>query len=107
MRKSALLLSVLFCVIAVSAQSTQSYVSGKILKWDVEAYGKHANTKAAVYYLQIGKTVYRITRGTTKPETNLAADQNVQCRIDNDRLFVPGAKGKEVKYSIIGASEAP
>ena len=105
MRKSALLLAVLFCVIAVSAQLTQSYVTGKVLKWDVEAYAKHRN--AAVYYLQIGKTVYRITRGTTKPETNLAADQNVQCRIDNDRLFVPGEKGKEVKYSIIGASEAP
>jgi hypothetical protein len=105
MRKSALLLLVLFCVIAVSAQSTQSYVSGKILKWDVEANGKHG--KAAVYYLQVGKTVYRITRGTTKPEVNLAADQNVQCRIDNDRLFVAGEKGKEVKYSIIGATEAP
>jgi hypothetical protein len=105
MRQSALLLLVLFCVIAVSAQSTQSYVSGKILKWDVEANGKHG--KAAVYYLQVGKTVYRITRGTTKPETNLAADQNIHCRVDNDRLFVPGEKGKEVKYSIIGASEAP
>jgi hypothetical protein len=106
MRKLALMFAILFFVIAVSAQS---YQSGKILKWDVEACGKHGNVtrNAAVYYLQIGKTVYQITRGTTKPDANLGVGQQVQCRIENDHLFVPGEKGKEVKYSIIGASEAP
>jgi hypothetical protein len=89
----------------VPAQSNQQ---GKILRWDIEAYGKHGNVtrNAAVYYIQIGTTVYQVTRGTTKSEAHLAIGKQVQCRMEKDHMFIPDEKGKEVKYLIIGASEA-
>jgi hypothetical protein len=85
----------------------QSYQQGKVLKWDVEPYGKHGNVtrNASVYYIQIGNTVYQVTRGTTKQEANLASGKQVQCRIEKDHMFIPNEDGKEVKYSVIGASE--
>ena len=103
MRKVAFLIVIVLCSIAAFAQS---YQQAKILKWDVEAYGKHGNVtrNAAVYYLQMDNTVYQITRGTTKPEPNLSIGKQVQCRIEKDHMFIPDEKGKEVKYSIIGAT---
>jgi hypothetical protein len=99
------LFTAMLCVFTVFAQS---YQPGKILRWDVEAYGKHGHVtrNAAVYYIQVGSTVYQVTRGTTKPEANLNSGQQIQCRIEKDHMFIPGEKSKEVKYSIIGASEA-
>jgi hypothetical protein len=104
MKKLILLFSTVLCAFAVLAQS---YQQGKILKWDIEPYGKHGHVtrNAAIYYIQIGSTVYQVTRGTTKPEATLASGKQVQCRIEKDRMFIPGEGGKEVKYSIIGASE--
>jgi hypothetical protein len=104
MRKAILLFAALLCAGAVLAQS---YEQGKILKWDIEPYGRHGHVtrNAAIYYIQIGNTVYQVTRGTTKPEDNLASGKQVQCRIEKDRMYIPGKEGKEVKYSIIGASE--
>jgi len=104
MKKAALLFAAMLCVVAAFAQS---YQQGKVLKWDTEPYGKHGNVirNAAVYYIQIEKTVYQVTRGTTKPDA-LAAGLQVQCRIDKDHMFISGEKSKELKYSIIGASEA-
>jgi len=101
-RKIALILAIVLYSFAAQAQS---YQQAKILKWDVEAYGKHGNVtrNAAVYYVQIDNTVYQITRGTTKPETDLSIGKQVQCRIEKDHMFIPDEKGKEVKYSIIGA----
>jgi hypothetical protein len=105
MRKTTLTFALLLCAVSVLAQS---YQQGKILKWDVEAYGRHGNVtrNAAIYYIQVEKTVYQVTRGTTRPESSLSAGNQIQCRIEKDRMFVPDEKGKEVKYSIIGVSEA-
>ena len=91
--------------VPIHAQTSQA---GKILKWDTEAYGKHGNVtrNAAVYYIQIGDTVYQVTRGTTKPEPNLGSGQQVQCRIEKDRMFVSSGQGKELKLSIIGSALA-
>ena len=62
MRKATLLFSAILFAVAVLAQS---YQQGKVVKWDVEAYGKNGGVtrNAAVYYVQIGGTVYQITRG--------------------------------------------
>jgi hypothetical protein len=105
MRKATLMFAIVLCAVTAFAQSSQQ---AKILKWDIEPYGRHGNVtrNAAVYYIQIGNTVYQATRGTTKPEPNLSIGKQVQCRIEKDHLFIPDEKGKEVKYSIIGASEA-
>jgi len=103
MRKVAFLIVIVLCSVAAFAQS---YQQAKILKWDVEVYGKHGNVSrnAAVYYIQVASTVYQVTRGTTKPESNLSAGKLVQCRIEKDHAFIPDEKGKEIKFSIIGAS---
>jgi hypothetical protein len=88
------------------SSSAQSYQQGKILKWDTEAYGRHGNVtrNAAVYYVQVGNVIYQVTRGTTRPEANLASGQEVQCRIEKDHMFIP-ENGKEVKFSVIGSAE--
>ena len=72
MRNATLLLATMLFSAAVLAQSDQQ---GKILQWDIESYGKHGHVarNAAVYYIQIGNTVYQVTRGTTKPEISLAS----------------------------------
>jgi hypothetical protein len=44
--------------------------------------------------------------GTTKSEAHLAIGKQVQCCMEKDHMFIPDEKGKEVKYSIVGASEA-
>jgi hypothetical protein len=105
MGKVTLIFAMALCAVAVYAQSFQQ---AKTLKWDIEVYGKHGNVSrnAAVYYIQIGNTVYQVTRGTTKRESNLSVGRMVQCRIEKDHMFIPDEKGKEVKYSVIGASEA-
>jgi len=48
------LATALFAVVALA----QSYQPGKILKWDLEAYGPKRNVtrNAAIYYIQIGST---------------------------------------------------
>jgi hypothetical protein len=104
MVKASFILAMALCATAVFAQSQQA----KVLRWDVEPYGKHGNVtrNAAVYYLQVGTTVYQVTRGTTRPETDLVVGKLVQCRIEKDKMFIPDEKGKDVKYTIIGASEA-
>lgn len=106
MKKLALLFAAMLLA-SVSAYA-QSYQEGKILKWDTESYGKHGDVtrNAAVYYIQVGKTVYQVTRGTTRADRNLETGQQVQCRIESDHMFIPGEKRKEMKYLIIGSSEA-
>ena len=109
MKKMVLLLSAILVASALpSFASAQSYEQGRILKWNTEAYGKHGNVtrNAAIYYVRLGKTVYRITRGTTKPDPNLQVGQLVQCRVEKDHMFLRGEKGKEVRYSIVGATES-
>ncbi len=97
----------LFAVILLASGAyAQSYQDGKILKWDTEPYGKHGNVtrNAAVYYIQVGTTIYQVTRGTTKSDSDLASGRHVQCRIEKDHMFIQSEKQKEVKYSIIGTS---
>jgi hypothetical protein len=94
-------------VLFVASAFAQSYQQGKILKWDIEPYGKRGGVtrNAAVYYIQVANTVYQITRGTTKPDPNLSSGKVVNCRTEKDQMYFPGDNGKEVKYAIIGATE--
>jgi len=103
-------LCVLVAVLLLSGTPvcSQTNLEGKVLRWDTEAYGKHGHVtrNAAIYYIQIDKTVYRVTRGTTKPDSGLAPGQQVKCRIEKENMFIPGEKSREVKYSIIGEEPA-
>ena len=93
-------------IICIGTVRGQSYQQGKILKWDTEPYSQNAHIlrNGVVYYVQIDRTVYQITRRTTKPDTNLVAGQGVRCRVEKDRMFISAENGKETKYAIIGAS---
>ncbi len=105
-RRVSLLFAVLMCAAAVFAQS---YQQGKILKWAIEPREHIEGTtyNQLVYYIQVGNTVYKVTRKGLaphglKPDANLSSGKVVQCRINKDQMFIPGEKGKEVKYAIIG-----
>jgi hypothetical protein len=108
MRPVMLLALLLFATASASSQTIhpQSYQQGRILKWDTQPYAKNAQMirNGVVYYIQIGQTVYQVTRRKTKPDTNLVAGQNVSCRIDKNEMFISVGSGKEAKYTILGAS---
>jgi hypothetical protein len=96
-------------IFVFTALAQQGYDQGTILKWDVEVYGKNkeASQNAAVYYVQVGTNVYRVTDGKTKPGPNAAnVGKPLQCRVKKDHMFIVDEKGKELKYSIIGVSAA-
>ncbi|MGA3294369.1 MAG: hypothetical protein ABSE45_10360 [Candidatus Acidiferrales bacterium] len=101
-RRISRALTVLLLMLAVPVHG-QSSQTGKILSWDFEAYGKQGNV--AVYYIQIGDTIYQVTRGTKKPEAGLESGQQVQCRIEKDDMFVSSGQIKELKFSIIGSAQ--
>lgn len=106
-RWTAVALMVLLLTACVQSRA-QSSQTGRIVKWDTEASGRHGNItrNAAVYYIQIADTIYQVTRGTTKPEAGLASGQHVQCRIEKDHMFVSSGQSKELKFSIIGSAIA-
>jgi hypothetical protein len=103
---------VLFLFVLLSLTGTahpqQTYQTGKIIKWDTEPYSQSAHIvrNGVVYYIQVGTTIYQVTRHTTKPDTNLVAGHQLKCRVDKDSMFIPDDRGKEVKYRILGASSA-
>jgi hypothetical protein len=93
-------------VVLVLASALSTFAdTGKILKWDIEGYARNARltVNAAVYYIQVGTTVYQVSRGTTKPEPTLTAGQQVECRIGGNKMFITNG-GKELKFTIIGSS---
>jgi hypothetical protein len=107
--KMSILSLAMTLIFVCSGAAQQGYDQGTILKWAVEAYGKNkeASQNAAVYYVQVGANVYRVTDGKTKPGSNAAnVGKPVQCRVKKDHMFVVDQKVKEVKYSIIGVSAA-
>jgi len=97
----------LMLLLSISVQA-QSYQQGTIVKWDTETYAntKFRPVKAVVYYVQVADTVYRVTRQNKKPESGLASGQEIQCRIENDQMFVVNGQ-KEVKFSIVMKTPIP
>jgi hypothetical protein len=88
----ALLLIVFFVTAVILAQS---YQTGKILHCDTDI-----KRNATVCSIHIENTIYRVTRGTGKPFTNLSSGQQVNFRIEKGHMFIRDETGKEVKYSI-------
>ncbi len=106
LRLKAILFLLALLSLGGASEPQQTYRTGKILKWDTEPYSQSAHIvrNGVVYYIQVDKTVYQVTHRTTKPDTNLVVGQQVQCRVERDSLFIPGDRGKEQKYKILGAS---
>jgi hypothetical protein len=93
----------LFLVCATAPAVWAQVEKAKITKCGVEASGKSGNQtqNATVCYLWIGNTVYGVTRGVAKPDSNLVVGQTVQVRVTKHSMYIADEKGKETKYSII------
>lgn len=98
-------IAVFICVVSVCAAQTPQ---ASILKWDTEKIALHRSEarNAVVYYLQIGKSIYQVTRESTKPDIFLVPGQTIQIRVDKDKVYIPSDKGKEVKYKVLGITSA-
>ena len=99
------LVLLLFAAIAAPAALAggHAYQYGRVLSFDT---GQNLSTRAikgeVVYQVQIGATVYRATDHSKKPR--FSAGEDVDCRVEKDRLYLRKPKGGEVKLEILGES---
>ncbi len=75
------------------------YQAGTVLSF--QNVSRKAGT---VYSIQIGATIYKITRHSKKHE--FSAGQTVACRVAKNNFFVRKPKGGELKFEILGESVA-
>jgi len=78
----------------------RQYHQGKILYSTVLPHGSHDSASSVIYRLEVGDNVLQIAQDTRHPERHLIAGQQLQFRVDNNRLSVLGDKGKEVRFFI-------
>ncbi len=104
MKKTALLL-LLTILMSAFAFAGDTYLPGKIVKWENATYpdGKKMKTWV-VYTLQGESTTYSIAhKGENKPQ--MQAGDSVQYFIKkNTQVYVLDAKNKKREYQIIGQS---
>ena len=79
----------------------RQYQQGKILYWTILSHGSHDTESTVIYRLEVGDGVSQIVQDTKHPEAHLAVGQQIQFRIDKNRLFMFGERGKEVRFSIL------
>ena len=106
MKKTALLLLLTFAMSAF-AFAGDTYLPGKIVKWENGTYpdGKKAKVKSwVVYQLQTDSTTYSIAhKGENKPQ--MQAGESVEYFIKkSNQIYVRNAQGKKREYQIIGQS---
>lgn len=101
MRSIASLALALLFISGALAQSGQTG-TGTVVNWEALPYSQnaHITLNHVVYTIHLGDVHYRITRRSPKAELNIG--QQVDCRIEGNSMFVHYAKGKEVKYDIVG-----
>lgn len=88
------------------AAGTHDYQYGRVLSFDMGArLSKHAPKGDVVYQVQIGTVIYKVTRHSKKAE--FSAGEDVNCRVEKDRLVLRKPNGGEVKYEILGESSRP
>ena len=102
MKKTALLL-LLALLMSTCAFAGDTYVPGKIVKWENGTYpdGKKMKTWV-VYSLQTDTNSYQIAhKGENKPQ--MQAGEAVQYFIKkSNQIYVKNAQGKRREYQIIG-----
>lgn len=102
MRTFVLLLFAVICAPAALAGG-HSYQYARVLSFDTgQNLSKHATKGEVVYRVQIGATIYKATEHSKKPR--FAAGEDVDCRVQKDRLYLRKPKGGEVKFEILGES---
>jgi len=107
MKKIAFLLLLVFTMSAF-AFAGDTYLAGRIAKWENGTYpdGKKMKTWV-VYQLQTDTTTYSIAhKGENKPQ--MQAGESVQYFIKKGtQIYVRDAKDKKREYQIIGQTAAP
>jgi hypothetical protein len=94
--------SLTLALLFVSGALAESGKTGTIVNWEALPYSKSVNITLnhVVYTIHLGDVHYRITRRSPTAEWNIG--QQVDCRVEGNNMFVRNAKGKEVKYDIVG-----
>ncbi len=104
MKKTALIL-LFTLLLSACAFAGDSYLPGKIAKWENGTYpdGKKMKTWV-VYSLQTDSTTYSIAhKGENKPQ--MQAGESVEYFIKkSNQIYVRNAQGKKREYQIIGQS---
>jgi hypothetical protein len=98
MRLIAFWTLVLLLVPAALAQTG----TGTVVNWEAQPYSQsaHMTLNHVFYTIHLGDVRYRITRNSPKAEMNIG--QQVDCRVEGNNMFVRFAKGKEIRYDIVG-----
>jgi hypothetical protein len=97
-----LIVSLTLALLFVSGALAQSGQFGTVQNWEALPSSQSANItrNQVVFTIHLGHVHYRITRRSPTAEWNIG--QQVDCRVEGNNMFVRNAKGKEVKYDIVG-----
>ncbi len=100
-----LIASLTLALLLVSGALAESGGTGTVVNWEALPYSQNANMtrNQVVYMIHLGSVHYRITRRSPKAELNIG--QQVDCRVEGNAMFVRYAKGKEVRYDIVGTDD--
>lgn len=106
MKTIALLVLALFAIAPTALAGEHVYQYGRVLSFDTGRNAqKHAPKGDITYEVQIGAVIYKVTNHSKKPE--FAAGEDVNCRVDKDRLFLRKPNGGEVRFDILAESAKP
>jgi hypothetical protein len=100
-----LIASLTLALLLVSGALAQSGQTGTVLNWEALPYSQSVNItrNQVVFTIHLGHVRYRITKRSPNAEWNIG--QQVDCRVEGNNMFVRNAKGKEVKYDIVGVDD--
>jgi hypothetical protein len=95
----------MLALLFVSGALAESGNTGTVLNWEALPYSQNLKIprNQVVYMIHLGHVYYRITRKSPNAEWNIG--QQIDCRVDGNNMFVRNAKGKEVKYDIVGTDD--
>jgi hypothetical protein len=94
--------SLTLALLFFSGALAESGQTGTVVNWEALPHSQSVKTtmNQVFYTIHLGDVHYRITRKSPKAELNIG--QQVDCRVEGNNMFVHYAKGKEVKYDIVG-----
>ena len=100
-----LIASLTLALLLVSGALAESGPTGTVQNWEALPYSQGVKTprNQVVYTIHLGHVRYRITRRSPNAEWNIG--QQVDCRVEGSNMFVRNAKGKEVRYDIVGVDD--
>jgi hypothetical protein len=100
-----LIASLTLALLFVSGTLAESGKTGTVVNWEALPYSQNVKItrNQVVYTIHLGDVRYRITRRSPNAEWNIG--QQLDCRVEGNTMFVRNAKGKEVKFDIVGVDD--